>query len=120
MAGVVLSLLVTVATMLVGTLILSGRGEETLGAGDLADVLWRNLVVAALLGPLGVAFGALIRNQIVTVVGLIAMAAVLEPADLRGRARTSAASARWPARPEACSAASTPARCWRPAWPSPC
>ena len=80
MAGVVLSLLVTVATMLVGTLILSGRGEATLGAGDLADVLWRNLVVAALLGPLGVAFGALIRNQIVTVVGLIAMAAVLEPA----------------------------------------
>src|SRR3954452_1025826 len=30
MAGVVLSLLVTVATMLVGTLILAGRGEETL------------------------------------------------------------------------------------------
>jgi ABC-2 type transport system permease protein len=79
-AGVVLSLLVTVATMLVGTLILAGRGEETLGAGGLADVLWRNLAVAALLGPLGVAFGALIRNQIVTVVGLIAMAAVLEPA----------------------------------------
>jgi ABC-2 type transport system permease protein len=80
MAGVVLSLLVTVATMLVGTLILAGRGEETLGAGGLADVLWRNLAVAALLGPFGVAFGALIRNQIVTVVGLIAVAAVLEPA----------------------------------------
>ena len=79
-AGVVLSLLVTVATMLVGTLILAGRGEETLGAGGLADVLWRNRAVAALLGPLGVAFGALIRNQIVTVVGLIATAAVLEPA----------------------------------------
>ena len=58
-AGVVLSLLVTVATMLVGTLILAGRGEATLGAGGLADVLWRNLAVAALLGPLGVAFGAL-------------------------------------------------------------
>jgi len=79
-AGVVLSLLVTVATMLVGTLILSSRGDETLGAGGLLDVLWRNLAVAALLGPLGVAFGALIRNQIVTVVGLIATAAVLEPA----------------------------------------
>jgi ABC-2 type transport system permease protein len=79
-AGVVLSLPVTVATMFVGTLILAGRGEETLGAGGLADVLWRNLAVAALLGPLGVAFGALIRNQIVTVVGLIALAAVLEPA----------------------------------------
>ena len=51
-AGVVLSLIVTVAIMLVGTLILSGRGETTLGAGDLADVLWRNLLVAALLGAL--------------------------------------------------------------------
>jgi ABC-2 type transport system permease protein len=79
-AGVVLSLLVTVATMVVGTLILEIRGEATLGLGGLGDVLWRNLAVAALLGPLGVAFGALIRNQIVTVVGLIAMAAVLEPA----------------------------------------
>ena len=80
MAGVVLSLLVTVSTMLVGTLILESRGEATLGAGGLADVLWRNLAVAALLGPLGVAVGALVRNQVVTVVSLIAMAAVLEPA----------------------------------------
>jgi len=78
-AGVVLSLLVTVATMLVGTLILAGRGEETLGAGGLADVLWRNLAVAALLGPLGVCVGALIRNQVVTVIGFIVVAAALEP-----------------------------------------
>jgi ABC-2 type transport system permease protein len=80
LAGVVLSLLVTVATMLVGTLILDIRGETTLGIGGLGDVLWRNLAVAALLGPLGVGIGALVRNQIVTVVALIAMAAVLEPA----------------------------------------
>jgi ABC-2 type transport system permease protein len=79
-AGIALSLLVTVTTMLVGTLILSIRGEETLGAGGLADVLWRNLAVAALLGPLGVGVGALVRNQIVTVVGLVAVAALLEPA----------------------------------------
>ena len=68
--------LVTVATMVVGTLILSSRGEETLGPGGLADVLWRNLAVAALLGPLGVCVGALVRNQIVTVIGLIVVAAV--------------------------------------------
>jgi ABC-2 type transport system permease protein len=80
LAGVALSLLVTVATMVVGTLILDIRGETTLGAGGLADVLWRNLAVAAVLGPLGVCFGALVRNQIVTVVGLVAVAAVLEPA----------------------------------------
>ncbi|MFZ1996179.1 MAG: hypothetical protein WAU75_18865, partial [Solirubrobacteraceae bacterium] len=50
-------------------------------AGGIADVLWRNLAVAALLGPLGVCVGALIRNQIVTVVGLIIIiAAAIEPA----------------------------------------
>jgi len=80
LAGIVLALLVTVSTMVVGTLILDARGEETLGLGGLADVLGRNLAVAALLGPLGVGVGALVRNQIVTVVGLVAMAAVLEPA----------------------------------------
>ena len=84
-AGVVLSLLVTVATMVVGTVILEHRGEATLGAGGLADVLWRNLAVAAVLGPLGVCIGALIRNQVVTVVGLIVLAAVLEPAVLQRR-----------------------------------
>jgi ABC-2 type transport system permease protein len=79
-AGIMLSLLVTVATMLVGTLILDLRGETTLGPGGLADVLWRNLAVAAVLGPVGVGIGALVRNQIVTVVGLVALAAVIEPA----------------------------------------
>ncbi len=43
-------------------------------------MLWRNLAVAALLGPLGVCVGALIRNQIVTIVGLVIMAAAIEPA----------------------------------------
>jgi ABC-2 type transport system permease protein len=79
-AGIMLSLLVTVATMLVGTLILDLRGDTTLGPGGLADVLWRNLAVAAVLGPVGVGIGALVRNQIVTVVGLVAVAAVIEPA----------------------------------------
>jgi ABC-2 type transport system permease protein len=79
-AGIALSLLVTVSTVVVGTLILGLRGQETLGPGGLADVLWRNLAVAAVLGPVGVCVGALVRNQIVTVVGLVAVAAVLEPA----------------------------------------
>ena len=80
LAGVALSMLVTVPTIIVGELVLSGRGQATLGAGGIADVLWRNLAVAALLGPLGVCVGALLRNQIVTVVGLVIMAAALEPA----------------------------------------
>lgn len=78
-AGVVLVFLVTVVTMVAGTIALKASGHATLGAGGLADVMWRNLAVAAVLGPFGVAVGALGRNQIVTVVGLIAVAAALEP-----------------------------------------
>lgn len=78
-AGIVLSLVVTVALMAVGTLILSIRDETTLGLVDLADVLWRNLVVAALLGAFGVCIGGLLRNQIVAIVGLLVCVFVLEP-----------------------------------------
>ena len=78
-AGTVLSLIVTTALMVLGTLILSSRGETTLGLADLADVLWRNLVVAALLGAFGVCIGGLLRNQIVAIVGLLIFAFVLEP-----------------------------------------
>ena len=80
LAGIVLSLLVTVVTMLIGMLILDGRGQATLGVGGLADVLWRNLAIAAVLAPLGVGVGALLRNQTVTVIGSLVAAAVLEPA----------------------------------------
>lgn len=78
-AGVVLSLIVTVAIMAVGTLILSARGETTIGVGDLADVLWRNLVVAALFGAFGVGIGGLIRNQVVAIVGLLVFSFAVEP-----------------------------------------
>lgn len=83
-AGIALSIIVTVPTIIVGELVLSGRGLSTLGAGGIADVLWRNLAVAALLGPLGVCVGAMIRNQIVTVIGLIIIAAAIEPARIPG------------------------------------
>jgi len=80
LAGVVLSLGVTVAIMLTGTLILDGREQPTLDLAGLADLLWRNLAVAALLGALGVAVGALLRNQVATVVGLLIVGLALEPA----------------------------------------
>ena len=105
-AGIALAIIVTVPTIIVGELVLSGRGLATLGAGGIADVLWRNLAVAALLGPLGVCVGALIRNQIVTVVGLIIIAAAIEPAVFQA-SRKSVASSRSPALPEASSAAPT-------------
>ena len=79
-AGVVLSLIVTATMMLAGTLILSVRGETTLPIAELADVLWRNLAVAALLGALGVGVGALVRNQIIAVTGLLIVSFALEPA----------------------------------------
>jgi ABC-2 type transport system permease protein len=79
-AGALLSLIVTVTIMLVGTLILSIRDQPTIGVSELADVLWRNLLVAALLGALGVGIGALVRNQIVAVVGVLVFSFVLEPA----------------------------------------
>jgi ABC-2 type transport system permease protein len=79
-AGIALSLIVTVSLMALGTLILSLRDELTLGVSDLADVLWRNLVTAALLGAFGVCIGGIIRNQIVAIVGLLVFAFALEPA----------------------------------------
>ena len=79
-AGTLLSLIVTVALMALGTVILSLRDVTTLGASDLLDVLWRNLVVAALLGAFGVCVGGIVRNQIVAIVGLLVFAFALEPA----------------------------------------
>ena len=79
-AGVLLSLLVNIAILSVGTLILSARGEVTLPFDDLVDVLWRNLVVAAFFGPLGVCVGTLIRNQAGAIVALLAWLFVVESA----------------------------------------
>ena len=79
-AGIAISLIVTVAIMAIGTLILSARDLPTTGLGDLADVLWRNLVVAAYLGAFGVCIGGLIRNQIVAIVGLLLLMFAIEPA----------------------------------------
>ena len=78
-AGVVLSLIVTLTIMVVGSAILSARDEETAAVSDLLDVLWRNLLVAGLLGALGVGIGAVIRNQIVAIVGVLFVSFVLEP-----------------------------------------
>jgi hypothetical protein len=79
-AGALFSLAVTAAIMVVGTVILNARDETTSALVDMADVLWRNLVVAAIFGALGVCVGALVRNQIVAVVGLLIFAFALEPA----------------------------------------
>jgi ABC-2 type transport system permease protein len=78
-AGAVLSVVVTLAVALVSTGILSARDEPTVAFGDFVDVLWRNALVAALLGALGVAVGSLVRNQAGAIVLLLVMAFVIEP-----------------------------------------
>ena len=78
-AGAVLSLIVTLAIMAVGTLILSVRGEATIEISDLADILWRNLVVAAVFGSFGVGIGAVVRNQVAAIVGVLIFTAAVEP-----------------------------------------
>jgi ABC-type transport system involved in multi-copper enzyme maturation permease subunit len=78
-AGVALSLVLTVSIMALGTAILSARDEPTIAIADMADVLWRNLLVAALLGAIGVCVGALVRNQVVAIVGLLVLVFVVEP-----------------------------------------
>jgi ABC-2 type transport system permease protein len=78
-AGAVLSLIVTVTIMLVGTIILSIRGIDTAPLSDLVDVLWRNLLVAALVGALGVGIGAVVRNQVVAIIAVLVLGFVLEP-----------------------------------------
>jgi ABC-2 type transport system permease protein len=79
-AGVVLSLIVTATIMLVGNVILSSRGLDTVAVSDLLDTLWRNLLVAALVGALGVGIGALVRNQVVAIIGVLVLGFVVEPA----------------------------------------
>ena len=78
LAGVVLSLAVTLTAMLVGTVILSARDQVTIGADDLASILWRNLVLAAYFGALGVLVGALVRNQAAAIVGLLVWLLIIE------------------------------------------
>ena len=79
-AGLLLSLIVTLTIMVVGAIIFSARGFGAVPFSDLADVLWRNLVVAALVGALGVGIGALLRNQVAAIVGVLILGFVIEPA----------------------------------------
>ena len=79
-AGVALSFVGTVAAIGLGTAILSRRGLHTPDVGILADILWRNLVIAGLYGAIGVAVGALVRSQPATIAGLLIAALMVEPA----------------------------------------
>ena len=78
-AGAVLSIAISVAISVVGFIILTARDLPTPGVGELLEQLGRNAGIAVLLGALGVVLGALVRNQVVAIVGLLVFSFVVEP-----------------------------------------
>ena len=79
-AGLLLSLAVSIGVTGLGLAILELRDLPTPQAGDLLDLWWHNAIVAGLLGAFGVAIGALVRNQAVAIVGVLIVAFAVEPA----------------------------------------
>ena len=93
-AGLVLSLPISLAIAIVGLVILSARDLPTPRAGDLIAQFARNAMVAALLGAFGVGLGALVRNQVVGDRRACSCSRSSSSPLLIGLAPTSAASAR--------------------------
>jgi ABC-2 type transport system permease protein len=79
-AGLLLSLLISIAIAVVGLVILNIRDLPVPEAGELLKQIVRNALVAALLGAFGVGIGALVRNQVVAVVSLLIVAFAIDPA----------------------------------------
>jgi len=78
-AGGVLSLCIAASVAAIATIILSVRSLPLPELTELLAMVGRNLYVAALLGALGVAFGAVVRNQVAAVVGVMVVIFVVEP-----------------------------------------
>ena len=78
-AGLVLSLLISIALAVVGMTILTARDLPTPDAGELLVQIARNAELGALLAALGVALGSLVRNQPVAIVGVLLLSLVIEP-----------------------------------------
>ena len=78
-AGLVLSLVISIAIAIAGMVILSARDLPTPEIGDLVVQILRNAESAALLGALGLAIGSLIRNQPTAIVGVLVLSFAIEP-----------------------------------------
>lgn len=78
-AGLVLSVLISVAVTIAGVAILSVRDLPLPDAGELVAQYARNALIAVLFGAFGVGIGALVRNQVVAIVGLLVAMFVVEP-----------------------------------------
>jgi ABC-2 type transport system permease protein len=81
-AGVALSLAISVAVAVLGYAILSSRGLPVPEMGELIAQMGRNALLAGLTGALGVGIGGLVRNQPTAIVGVLLLSFLIEPAVL--------------------------------------
>lgn len=78
-AGSALSLAVAIAVAVAGFAILSARDLPTPDVDEWAAQVVRLALMAALGGAFGVALGALVRNQVIAVVGVLMASFAVEP-----------------------------------------
>jgi ABC-2 type transport system permease protein len=78
-AGLVLSLIISIAVSVLAFAILSGRDLPTPDLGEVIGQIVRNAEAAALLGAFGLAIGTLVRNQPVAIVGVLVLWLAIEP-----------------------------------------
>jgi hypothetical protein len=81
-AGLVISLLISAAVTVVGLVFVGVRDLPGPAAGELGEYVMRSAGLAALGGAFGVALGALVRNQVGAIVGVLVATFILEPVEL--------------------------------------
>lgn len=79
-AGLLLSVLISLAVAAVGIIILTARDLPTPALAELLEQFGHNAETAALLGAFGVAIGSLVRNQPTAIVGVLLLSFLIEPA----------------------------------------
>jgi ABC-2 type transport system permease protein len=79
-AGLVLSVLIQIAIAISAYVIVTIRDLPTPDFADVLEQFARNAGLAFLAGAFGVGLGAIIRNQVVAIVGLLIVAFAIEPA----------------------------------------
>jgi ABC-2 type transport system permease protein len=78
-AGLVMSLAISTAVAILGATLLSLRDLPVPGLGELAVQIGRNMLAAAVMGTLAVGIGALVRSQVVAIVGVLVLSLAVEP-----------------------------------------
>ncbi|HEX2413917.1 MAG TPA: hypothetical protein VHJ37_01750 [Thermoleophilaceae bacterium] len=79
MAGLLLSLLISVTVAIAGISILSFRDLPIPDAAELAGQIARNAEMAALVGAFGAAIGSLVRNQPTAIVEVLLFSFLIDP-----------------------------------------